>query len=209
MVLTTILPFLGISALVICTPGPDTALTIRNSLTGGRRAGVCTAAGVAAGQLVWTVGTSLGIASLLESSRPAFEALRLVGAAYLCVLGVQSLRIAAHRPVPDSPEMVRRAQVQAGRAIRQGLLNNLANPKMAAFFLSLLPQFTEPGEPHLIHSLLLGLLFSVMTFAWLATYALILDRAHRVLNRPQVRRALGAISGIVLLGFGFRVAAEG
>ena len=85
------LAFFGVCAVVICTPGPDTALTIRNSIVGGRRVGVLTAAGVAAGQLVWTVAASVGIAGLVQASQPAFTALKIVGAAYLAFLGVQSI----------------------------------------------------------------------------------------------------------------------
>jgi threonine/homoserine/homoserine lactone efflux protein len=86
-----LIAFLGISALVIVTPGQDTALTIRNTLLGGRHAGVFTAAGVSAGQLVWAVATSVGLAALLIASEPAFNALRLLGAAYLVYLGVRAL----------------------------------------------------------------------------------------------------------------------
>ena len=78
-----LLAFLGVSVLVICTPGPDTALTVRNSIVGGRRAGVFTAAGIAAGQLVWTVAASLGIAGLLQASQPAFTALSSTAASNL------------------------------------------------------------------------------------------------------------------------------
>src|SRR5438034_1857954 len=85
------LPFLGISLLVIVTPGQDTALTIRNTLLGGRASGVFTAVGVSAGQSVWTLATSLGIAALLVASEPAFLAVKLVGAAYLVFLGAQAL----------------------------------------------------------------------------------------------------------------------
>ena len=107
---TEALAFLGVCALVICAPGPDTALTIRNSIVGGRRGGVLTAAGVAAGQLVWTVAASVGIASLLQASQPAFTALKIVGAAYLAFLGIQSILAAVHgrryaeeiEPISDS-----------------------------------------------------------------------------------------------------------
>ena len=83
--------FLGVSALVIVTPGQDTALTIRNTLLGGRAAGVCTAVGVSVGQATWTVCTALGVGALLVASEPAFLALKLAGAAYLIYLGVQAL----------------------------------------------------------------------------------------------------------------------
>ncbi|MFG1702160.1 LysE family translocator [Nonomuraea sp. M3C6] len=66
--------FVGLSIVVICTPGPDTALTVRNAFSGGRRGGVWTAAGVATGQAAWTVAASLGIAGLIHASEPAFLA---------------------------------------------------------------------------------------------------------------------------------------
>jgi threonine/homoserine/homoserine lactone efflux protein len=92
VVVSQLLAFLGLSVIVICTPGPDTALTVRNAVTGGRAGGAWTAAGVVSGQLLWTVAASLGIASVLRASEPAFFALKLVGSAYLLYLGVQSLR---------------------------------------------------------------------------------------------------------------------
>ena len=132
--MTGLLAFFGVSALVICTPGPDTALTVRNSIVGGRRAGVFTAAGIAAGQLVWTVAASLGIAGLLQASQPAFTALKIAGAAYLIFLGVQSI-LGAIRGRHSKPERrVGLPELAPRRAMRQGFISNLANPKMAAFF---------------------------------------------------------------------------
>src|SRR6478736_9277957 len=83
--------FVGVAALVIITPGPDTALTVRNALIGGRRAGVATAAGVALGLAVWTAAASAGLAALLVASEPAFVAVKLAGAAYLVLLGATTL----------------------------------------------------------------------------------------------------------------------
>src|SRR5215204_3988997 len=97
------LAFLGVCALVICTPGPDTALTVRNSIIGGRRTGVSTAAGIAVGQMVWTIAASAGIAGLLQASQPAFAALKIIGAAYLVFLGIQSI-LAAVRSRPSHLE---------------------------------------------------------------------------------------------------------
>ena len=140
--LAELVAFLGVSALVICTPGQDTALTIRNTLSGGRSSGVATAAGVALGQAVWTVAASFGIAALIAASEPAFLALKLAGAAYLVVP-----RAADALGAPFGRRGAR--TIAAGRtlegraAFRQGLLSNLGNPKMAAFFTSLLPQFGE------------------------------------------------------------------
>ena len=104
------LAFLGVSALVIVTPGQDTALTIRNALWGGRRGGVFTACGVAAGQATWTLAASAGVATLLVASEPAFVALRALGVAYLVWLGLHSLRRA----------FARRASAEAERPVKTG-----------------------------------------------------------------------------------------
>ncbi len=205
---TETLAFLGVCVLVICTPGPDTALTIRNSIVGGRRGGVLTAAGVAAGQLVWTVAASVGIAGLLQASQPAFTALKIVGAAYLAFLGVQSI-LAAVRGRHDAEENHRRPpELGPWSAVRQGFISNLANPKMAAFFLSLLPQFVRDPSGGFAALLPLGAVFCLMTFGWLSIYAVALDRVGPFVQRARVRRILDAVTGTVLVAFGIRLATE-
>jgi threonine/homoserine/homoserine lactone efflux protein len=193
---THLAAFLAVSALVIVTPGQDTALTIRNALLGGRRGGVFTSAGVAAGQAVWTVAASAGLAALLRASEPAFLAVRLAGAAYLVYLGVQTLRRRGEARPPGGGS--------ARRAFRQGLLSNLGNPKMAVFFMSLLPQFATSFSA----GLALGLVFCSMTFAWLTGYAVAVAKAGHVLRRPRIRRWLDRVTGAVLVAFGLRLAAE-
>jgi threonine/homoserine/homoserine lactone efflux protein len=199
--------FVGVAALVIGTPGPDTALTVRNALLGGRGAGVATAAGVVAGLAVWTVAASVGLAALLVASEPAFVAVKLAGAAYLVFLGAQTLVHAWRgRPPGDSPGAGPRLAPRA--AWRQGLLNDLGNPKIAVFFTTLLPQFA-PAHGAAFPALLgLGLLFCAMTFAWLCVYSLAVAHAGRALRRPRIRRALDAIMGAALVALGVRVAAE-
>ncbi|HET9778730.1 MAG TPA: LysE family translocator [Propionibacteriaceae bacterium] len=197
------LAFLGVCALVICAPGPDTALTIRNSIVGGRRGGVLTAAGIAAGQLVWTVAASIGIAGLLQASQPAFVALKIVGAAYLVFLGAQSI-VAAVRGRESKAER----ELGPWSAVRQGFISNLANPKMAVFFLSLLPQFVRGPSGSFAILIPLGLVFCLMTFGWLSIYAVVLDRVGPVLQRSRVRRTLDAVTGTVLVAFGFRLATQ-
>jgi threonine/homoserine/homoserine lactone efflux protein len=202
--------FLAVSALVICSPGQDTALVIRNSLMGGRRNGVLTALGVASGQVVWTVATAVGLSALLRASEPAFLALRLAGAAYLVFLGAQSLihalRGGHHRALRARVDPS--ARVASKIAYHQGLLSNLGNPKMAVFFTSLLPQFDPGGGASFVVLLLLGLTFCLMTFAWLSGYAFAVAKASDVLLRPRIRRALDALTGAVLVALGLRVAAE-
>jgi threonine/homoserine/homoserine lactone efflux protein len=202
------LVFLGVCALVICTPGPDTALTIRNSIVGGRRSGVLTAAGIAAGQLMWTVAASIGIAGLLQESQPAFVALKIIGAAYLVFLGAQSIVAAVRGRDNQSERDIRSTELGPWSAMRQGFISNLANPKMAVFFLSLLPQFVRAPSGSFAALILLGLVFCVMTFGWLSIYAFALDRVGTLLQRSPVRRALDAVTGTVLVAFGFRLATQ-
>jgi threonine/homoserine/homoserine lactone efflux protein len=194
-----LLSFFGVSALVIVTPGQDTALTIRNTLRAGRRGGVYTALGVATGQCGWAVATSAGLAALLVASEPVFHAIRWFGAAYLILLGLQSL-VRAVRGAEAPHDRARRSR----SSYRQGLVSNLGNPKMAVFFSSLLPQFA-----HTFAGLLaLGLVFAAMTLSWLSAYAFAVAKAGDVLRRPAIRRAVDAVVGAVLVAFGVRLAAE-
>jgi threonine/homoserine/homoserine lactone efflux protein len=199
--LETLVAFVAVSAVVICTPGQDTALTIRNTLGGGRRSGVATATGVALGQAVWTLAASAGLVALLSASEPAFRALKLAGAAYLVYLGAQSLYAALRRR--EHAVRPRAEATPPTRALRQGVLSNLGNPKMAVFFASLLPQF---GDSFLA-LLALGLVFCSLTLGWLTIYAFAVDRLRRLLGGP-VRRALDAVTGAVLVALGLRLAAD-
>jgi len=193
--------FLAVAALVIVTPGQDTALTIRNSLARGRRGGVHTAAGVALGQLVWALAASAGLVALLHAWEPAFVALRIAGAAYLLYLGLTALRSALTRERSVAPE--RRLWTPP---LVQGWLSNLGNPKMAIFFTSLLPQFAPHGS--FLALFALGALFCALTLTWLSGYAVAVSRASEVLRRCRVWRAIEALTGAVLVALGIRVAAE-
>ncbi len=199
--MASLLAFLGVSVLLIVTPGQDTALTIRNTLVGGRRGGRRTALGVSSGQAVWALAAAAGLAALLRASEPAFLALRLAGAAYLVYLGACALWSALRGDQGGHRTITPRKK---GAPFRQGLLSNLGNPKMAVFFTSLLPQFADT----FVGLLGLGLLFSAMTLVWLSAYASAVARAGNVLRRPRVRRALDAVTGLVLVAFGLRLATE-
>jgi threonine/homoserine/homoserine lactone efflux protein len=206
--LQSYIAFLGVSLLVICTPGQDTALTIRNTLSGGRPGGVATALGVSAGQATWTVATSAGLAVVLIASGPLFLAIRLGGAAYLVYLGVRSLLKAASHIEPNSASSSRTAtRLSPAAAFWQGLLSNMSNAKMVAFFISLLPPFAGP-RPSFVVLLALGLNFSLLTLAWLVGYTYAIHRVSHLLGRTSIRRGLDAVLGAVLVGLGIRLAAE-
>lgn len=194
--------FVAVAAVVIVTPGPDTALTIRNTLVGGRRGGFFTAVGVSLGQTTWAVATSAGLAALLLAAEPVFRAVRYVGAAYLVYLGLRALASAFRRR--DDAGTSRPARLGSPAALRQGFLSNLTNPKMIAFFPALLPQFASTFGGLLA----LGVLFAAMTLAWLSGYALVVARAGDVLRRAGVRRTVEAATGVALIALGGRLATD-
>jgi threonine/homoserine/homoserine lactone efflux protein len=197
--MTHLLAFFGVAVVVIVTPGQDTALTVRHTLASGRRAGIRTATGVVCGQAVWALAASVGLAALLVASEPAFVAMKLIGAAYLVYLGATALLAAAghRRGTPHGTP-----GSTPGHELRQGLLSNLGNPKMAVFFTSLLPQFGDTFPALLA----LGLVFCSLTLAWLSAYAFAVARAGDVLRRPRVRRAIDGITGTALVALGVRLA---
>ena len=204
-----VLVFIGVAAIVIVIPGPDTAVVTKNVLLHGRRTALGTSLGVSAGLSVWTIAAAVGVASVVRASEVAFTVLKLFGALYLIWMGVQALRAARQG---SSDELVadddrRRAMGPLG-GFRQGFLSDLANPKIGIFFTSLLPQFVAPGHSVLLPFLILGAVFVLMTIAWLCAYCLVAARAAETLKRPRVRAALDRFTGVVLIAIGLRVAAE-
>jgi threonine/homoserine/homoserine lactone efflux protein len=208
--ISSFLAFIGVSAVVIMTPGPDTAVTVRNTLLGGRLAGLATALGSATGLAVWALATSCGIVALLVASEFMFLAVKYAGAAYLIYLGLHAL-IGAWRGGGDGRGVALQqggVRLRPAKAFLQGLVSDLSNPKIAVFFPSLLPQFATPGEGMFAALLGLGLTFSLMTLVWLTAYACVIAKAGEALRRPAIRRWIEAVTGTLLVALGLRIAAE-
>jgi threonine/homoserine/homoserine lactone efflux protein len=200
--------FLALSIVVILLPGPDTAVVTRNALRDGLRASIATSIGVVAGLFVWTLAASVGVAALLRASAPAFTALKIAGACYLAYLGARTLWDAlrnrsSHGRVEAG---VRRTPWHV--SLRQGLISDLGNPKIAIFFTSFLPQFVPAGGPTFVWLEALGLVFCAITLAWLAVYSLLVARTGDLLRHGRIRRVLDAATGVVLIGLGGRIALE-
>lgn len=198
-----LVPFLAISVLLILIPGPDTAVVTKNALTGGTRGGIFAALGVSAGLAIWTLAAAVGLAALLQASSVAFTVLKIAGAVYLIWLGIQMLRSAGKIGLGTGavlPSRLRR------KALRQGLLSDLSNPKIAVFFTSFLPQFVGTEDTAFFSLLALGAIFVVLTALWLAFYGTIVGQGSTWLRRPAVRKALDRFTGVVLVGFGISLA---
>ncbi len=201
--------FLGVAALVIIAPGPDTVLVTKNAVLHGRRAALASALGVNTGLVIWTVTAALGVAAVVRESAVAFSVLKLIGAAYLVWLGVQALRAARLRTAREPSSAAQsRPPIGALLGYRQGLLSNLGNPKIAVFFTGLLPEFVSSHVSVLGPFLLLGGMFVLMNVVWLCTYAVVAVKISSVLTRPSVKAALDSLTGVVLVGLGVRLALE-
>ena len=194
-----VLAFVGVALVLTLTPGPDMALVLRNTMRGGRAAGFRTVAGIALGLLGWATASALGVAAVLEASATVFTALKLAGAVYLVYLGIQALRsLRRNERPPDAPST-------PGSPFRQGLVTNLLNPKLAVLFTTLLPQFIDASDPAVAKAVLLAAIFLAIGLSWLVTYTLIVDAVAR---SRTYRRVTEAITGVVLIALGVRLAFE-
>ena len=200
-----VLAFTAIAALLTLTPGSDTMLVLRSALLRGRRAGLLTVFGICCGLFIHATLSALGLSVILVRSARAFELVKLTGACYLVYLGLQSIWSAARGTQPGQRDA---ATVSGHRAFAEGLLNNVLNPKVAVFYLAFLPQFVGPHDPVLAKSLLLASIHFAQGVLWLSFLTLFVGRVRLALTRPGVQRGLESLSGMVLVGFGVRLAVE-
>ena len=209
-----ILAFAGVAAVLTLIPGADTALVTRNTLTEGRRAALATTLGICSGLSVHATASALGLSAILRVSAIAYAIVRLVGAAYLAYLGVQTLCGAGEKKkgvngTSQAEITSRQANREASwRCFRQGVFTNLLNPKVALFYLTILPQFVSPKGSVLLQSLLLASIHIAMGLVWLSVYAYFLSGFRGVMNRPIVKSTLERVTGGLLLGLGLRLAWE-
>ncbi|TBO55881.1 LysE family translocator [Streptomyces kasugaensis] len=219
--LTSLLGFTAVAALLTVSPGPDFAVVLRTALGSGRRAALCSALGIAAGCFVWGLAGAVGLTAMLSASQVAYDALRVAGALYLMWLGVQALRAARRlrtTPAADGAVAADGAEPTAAdaggvrqtplRAFRTGALTNVLNPKVGVVYMSLLPQFIPHGAPVIATTLLLVAVHAALGVLWLGTIAVAVHRARAVFQRPRVRRRLDQATGGVLLALGAAVGFE-
>jgi len=217
---TSLLAFAVIAAIVTITPGPDTLLVLRASAAGGRAAGVAAAGGIVVGCLVWAVASVVGLTALLATSQIAFDVLRIAGAVYLCWLGVKALWSARVGRAARNEQRRERTAGGSGdgeprferwsvrRAMRTGLTTNLLNPKVGAFYLSVLPQFLPADVHPLAGGLALAGVHGIEGLLWLSLLAFLVARARGWLTRASVRRRFEQVTGAVLIALGLRLAID-
>jgi threonine/homoserine/homoserine lactone efflux protein len=211
------------ATLLILAPGPDTMLVMRNTLRGGRRRGMFTSLGTVTGLFCWAVAAGLGLSAVLAASRAGYDVLRTMGAVYLLWLGLSSLspglrarlRRGGRRsppfppgPTASSAAVQRDLPLGPWRAYLNGTISNLCNPKIGVFFIAFLPTFIPAGASVREMSFALGLAFGIETGLWLFVFVWLVNRGVGWFNRPVVRRRLEQFTGLVLIGFGARLATQ-
>lgn len=200
--------YIVVAALLILTPGPDTAMVTRNALLAGRRAASFTTLGIAVGSAAWALASVLGIAVLLDASAIAFTLLKFIGAIYLGYLGLRSLLASfRHRQSAIVTPVSQKRALGQLTAFRQGLLNNLLNPKAGAIFITVFPQFIHPGDSPL-RLILMLLAYEAIILSWLNLYGFLVSRAGQSRFGTRVRAIAQGVTGLVLLALGVRLVFE-
>jgi threonine/homoserine/homoserine lactone efflux protein len=200
--------FVLIAVVLILVPGPSVLFVVTRSLTLGRRAGLATVAGNAAGVYVQVIAVAFGVGALVQESIAVFTIIKLVGAAYLVYLGVQTVRhrrsLAAAVYAPVKPKILRRI---LGDAFLVGVLN----PKVIVFFMAILPQFVDRAAGSVSLQLLaLGAVFCVIALLCDSVWALLAGAARAwLLPSPRRLKAIGATGGLVMTGLGAGLAVSG
>jgi threonine/homoserine/homoserine lactone efflux protein len=210
--LAALLAFTLAAAVLTVTPGLDTALVLRTAVVEGPARAMVAGLGICCGLLGWGLLVSAGLGALLAVSELAFDALRIAGALYLLYLGTRLLlRLRAPAsPMAIEPEAGEGAgrDVERRRWFIRGVLTNLLNPKVGAFYVTFLPQFIPAGVNVVGFSLLLALIHAVEGVLWFALLTRASTAARRWLVRPTVQRTLDGVTGGLFLLFGVRLAVE-
>ena len=197
--------FITTAVILVITPGQDTFFILGRSLSGGRSAGIAAALGITAGSVLHTFAAALGLSALLATSPYAFMTVKLAGAAYLVYIGIRALAARASGLPGDDPSL---GGVGRWCAFRQGVVTNLLNPKVALFFLALMPQFIEVASPHKVAAFLaLGLSFVSLGVAWCLVLAIAAARLRNAfLRRPSMAQVLNKVAGAMFIALGLRLA---
>lgn len=187
------------------SPGIDTALITKRTISDGRKDGYQMALGITTGSLVHTFAAAFGLSAILMKSAVAFEIVKYVGAIYLIYLGVSSFISRKKKTVNDEDET--HFDIKKS-AFKQGLLSNVLNPKVAMFFLTFLPQFVKAGENATEQLIMMGVIYTLLSISWFFIYVFFINFLREWLMSPKVQRVMDKATGLVLIGFGLKLAMD-
>jgi threonine/homoserine/homoserine lactone efflux protein len=205
-----ILAFAAVAMVLIAVPGPSVLFTVSRALAVGRRSALYTVIGNEIGEYAQVAAVAFGVGALVERSAEIFAIVKWAGAAYLVYLGVQAIR---HRRSMTAQLAARTVPVRPLRAVRDGFVVGVTNPKSIVIFVVVLPEFTEraPGYlPVQVQLLILGALFASIALLLDSAWAAVAGTARQWFTRSPRRLALiGGTSGLVMIGLGVSIAATG
>ena len=189
---------------LIILPGPDTAITTKNTVTVGRTGGFKTVFGTCCALLIHTAAAVLGLSAIIMKSAMLFSILKYVGAAYLLYLGIKTLWALKYKK-----DMVSIADQENKFAdsscFKQGFLTNILNPKVAVFFLTFLPQFVNTESNTLLSFLMLGMTYTVLTAIWSFLYVYLINQISVFMKKPKTQSMIEGLTGTILIGFGIKL----
>lgn len=209
------LTVLAIGCLAVMAPGPNLAMTLRNSLSYSRQSGIYTAVGLAAGNCVHVTYCLVGIGVIISESILLFNAIKWLGAAYLVYVGIKSLQAQRRESTgfpnnsaiqnPHHSPFQQTHYLSRFASIRIGFLTNLLNPKVTLFFLALFTQIIQPTTP-LFTQAVYGLTMVALEFIWFALVAIVISQ-RSIKNRfLAISHWIERITGAILIALGLRLA---
>ncbi|MDR4984754.1 LysE family translocator [Bacillus cereus] len=200
--------FIIMSICLIILPGPDTAMATKNTLVAGKVGGVKTVFGTCVALLIHTLAAVIGLSALIVKSALLFSIFKYVGALYLIYIGIKALLAVRNKEGVNTNDVAISNDNKHTSCFRQGFLTNLLNPKIAVFFLTFLPQFLNPSHNTFIQLLVMGLTYLILTVIWFAFYIFLIDKISAFMKKPGTQRYIQGLTGIVLIGFGIKLAFE-
>lgn len=205
MDMTTLLGFAVLASLLVISPGPNGALIAKTVPTSGRAAGYANVVGFVPAFFVHGTLSIFGISILLLQSPKAFLAVKLIGAGYLCWIGIKSLYAAWKGETIAKVAPAKRTRTMR-MAWLEGFLTNMLNPKVSMFYLAAFPQFIQTGEAAVLNGFALVGLHALINVAWFVSMVLLVDRMTRFARSGPVQRWIKGLTGIVFIGFGAKLA---
>ena len=196
--------FLTAALLLAVAPGPGMLYVLARSLAGGKREGVLSALGTFFGGMVHVFAAALGVSIILARSALAFAAVKYVGAAYLCFLGIRMILDARKENDTDAAEVTAQSTKPQRNPLWQGVATEVLNPKTALFFLSFIPQFVNRANGHVfLQFVTLGTISVVMnTSADLLVIAMAGPLGERIRSSATFRRRQRTVTGAIMIGLG-------
>ncbi|WCC46195.1 LysE family translocator [Tenacibaculum finnmarkense] len=194
-----ILLFIGLSWVLVITPGPDTIYVLTQGISGGKKAGLISAIGVTLGIFVHTIFAALGLSIILKTSAIAFMIVKMVGAGYLIYLGIKILKS------KDEMKITTKQKKTSRKIFIQGLISNTLNPKVALFFIAFLPQFikTNGTEISPIPFLILGTIFALFVMIFLGIIGYFSGKVGQYLKtKNSISKWINKISGSIMILLG-------